>query len=108
MKDDGSVGPHRVLHVFGSDHQGAHRGIEGMCLDSDGNIIACAGSKHAGPGPLVYVISPAGVVLATHRLPGDLPVRCAFGDNDLASLYVTTGEGMLYRAKATGRRGIKR
>jgi sugar lactone lactonase YvrE len=108
VKADGSVGPYKVLQVFGSDHRGAHRGIEGMCLDRDGNIVACAGWQRSGPGPLVYVISPAGVVLETHELPGDLPVRCAFGDADLSSLYVTTGEGKLFRAKATGRRGIKR
>jgi gluconolactonase len=108
VKEDGSVGPCRLLHVFGADHRGVHRGIEGMCLDSDGNIIACAGSKSSGAGPLILVISPAGVVLESHPLPGDLPVRCAFGDADLSSLYVTTGEGVLYRAKAGGRRGKKR
>jgi sugar lactone lactonase YvrE len=108
VKADGTVGPYTVLQAFGSDHRGAHRGIEGMCLDRDGNIVACAGWQRSGPGPLVYVISPAGVVLETHELPGDLPVRCAFGDADLSSLYVTTGEGKLFRAKATGRRGIKR
>ena len=105
---DGSVGPYSVLHVFGGDYRGPHRGIEGMCLDRDGNIVACAGWRRSGPGPLVYVISPQGAVLETHALPGDLPVRCAFGDADLASLYVTTAEGSLYRARATGRRGVKR
>ena len=108
VKDDGSVGPCKVLQVFGSDHQGPHRGIEGLCLDSDGNIVACAGAKGAGAGPMVYVISPQGAVLESHALPGDLPAKCAFGDSDLSSLYVTTGEGALYRAKATGRRGTKR
>lgn len=108
VKADGSVGPCKVLFSFGNDHQGAHRGIEGMCLDSDGNIVACAGAPGAGAGPLVYVISPAGAVLESHALPADLPVKCAFGDADLSSLYVTTAGGMLYRAKGTGRRGVKR
>ena len=108
VKEDGGVGPYRVLQVFGSDHQGPHRGIEGMCLDSDGNIVACAGSKASGSGPMVYVISPTGAVLESHPLPGDLPVKCAFGDGDLSSVYVTTGEGLLYRARSTGRRGVKR
>ena len=105
---DGSVAPYRVLHAFGADHRGAHRGIEGMCLDRDGNIVACAGSQASGAGPLVYVISPQGAVLETHPLPADLPVRCAFGDADLSSLYVTTGGGHLFRAKNTGRRGLVR
>ena len=108
VKADGTVGPFTVLHVFGADHRGLHRGIEGLCLDRDGNIVVCAGAKSAGPGPMVYVISPSGAVLESHALPGDLPVKCAFGDSDLSSLYVTTGEGMLYRAKGTGRRGMKR
>ena len=48
----------RVLHMFGADHRGPHRGIEGMCLDADGNIVACAGWQRSGPGPLIYVFSP--------------------------------------------------
>ena len=31
-----------------------------MTLDSDGNIIATAGSNQSGPGPMIYVFSPAG------------------------------------------------
>lgn len=104
IRADGSAGSCTVLHAFGSDQ----RGIEGMCLDSEGNVVACGGRKKSGPGPLVYVFSPAGAVLETHPLPDDVPMRCAFGDADLGSLYVTTGEGHLYRAKATGRRGFKR
>jgi gluconolactonase len=81
------------------------RGFEGMCLDSDGNIIACAGWRKSGGGPVIHVISPAGTILETHPAPADLPMRCAFGDAGLASLYVTAGDGGLYRAKNTGRRG---
>ena len=69
-----------VLQTFGADHRGVHRGIEGMCLDSDGNIVACAGSAKRGPGPLVYVFAPGGAVLEDAPLPGDVPIRCAFGD----------------------------
>ena len=108
IKDDGSLGTFTTLFTWGEDAHGIHRGIDGMCLDRDGNIVACAGAKGAGAGPMVYVISPQGAVLESHALPGDLPAKCAFGDSDLSSLYVTTGEGALYRAKATGRRGIKR
>jgi len=35
-------------------------------------------------------------------------MRCAFGDADLGSLYVTAADGALYRARGTGRRGLKR
>ena len=106
--DDGTLAPCRVLHSFGSDHRGAHRGIEGMCLDSEGNIIACAGWTKSGPGPLMYVFSPSGAVLETQPLPSELPMRVAFGDTGLASLYLTTGEGNLYRARNIGRRGAAR
>jgi hypothetical protein len=35
-------------------------------------------------------------------------MRCAFGDAALDSLYVTSGDGCVYRAVATGRHGYKR
>jgi gluconolactonase len=98
---DGSVGQARVLHTFGVDHRGPHRGVEGMCLDREGNIVACAGWQRSGPGPLIQVLSPQGVVIASHPFPADLPNRCCFGGAALDTLYVTTGGGALYRAKAT-------
>lgn len=104
VKPDGSVGGVKVL----IDFVVVERGIEGMCLDSDGNIIACAGWKKAGVGPMLYVISPSGTILESHPAPADLPMRVAFGDAGLSSLYLTTGEGQLYRAKNTGRRGLAR
>ena len=104
VRPDGSIGTPRVLHAFGRDGQGAHRGIEGMCLDAEGNVVAVAGWKAAGPGPLVYVFTPEGRILETHSLPGDVPAACAFGGDRLEDLYVTTAQGELYRAR-TDRRG---
>jgi gluconolactonase len=103
---DGGVGRYTVLHSFGADHRGAHRGIEGLCLDSAGNIIACAGSRASGPGPLVYVFTPGGAILESHAVPGDSPMRCAFGEGE--SLYVSTGDGRVWRARNTGRKAAKR
>ena len=100
----GEVGPATALLTFTA----VDRGIEGMCLDSEGNIIACAGWKKGGAGPMLYVISPSGTILESHPAPADMPMRCAFGDAGLASLYVTAGDGGLYRAKNTGRRGLQR
>jgi gluconolactonase len=105
---DGSVGHCEVLHSFGADHRGPQRGIEGMCLDADGHIVACGGWARSGPGPLIYVFSPRGAVIESHPFPADCPNRCCFGGNDLATLYVTTGGGHLYRAKTAGRRGRTR
>jgi gluconolactonase len=108
IEADGSVGHCAVLHTFGADHRGAHRGIEGMCLDADGNIVACGGWNRSGPGPLIYVFSPSGAVIESHPFPADCPNRCCFGGRDLDTLYVTTGCGQLYRAKTAGRRGMTR
>lgn len=104
VKPDGSVGPGKVLMAFAP----AERGIEGMCLDGEGNIVACAGWKKGGLGPMVYVMNASGTVLESHPAPADLPMRCAFGDAGLTSLYLTAGDGGLYRARLIGRRGPKR
>ena len=99
VEDDGSLGSSTVLHDFG-----AHRGIDGMCLDTGGNIVATAGWRQSGPGPLIYVFSPTGQVLETHRVPEDRPTNCAFGEPDRSTLYVTTGGGHLFQAR-TDRQG---
>jgi gluconolactonase len=90
---DGSLGPCTVLHNFYP-----HRGIDGMCLDTDGDIIATAGSLESGPGPMIYVFAPNGRVLETHPVPVDMPTNCTFGDDDLRTLYVTAG-GCLFRVR---------
>ena len=78
-----------------------------MCLDAEGNVVAVCGSGKAGPGPHVIVIAPTGAVLESHPLPFDMPMRCAFGGTDLSDLFVTSGEGTVYRAK-THRKGMRR
>ena len=103
--DDDTLGPPAALHSFPADANGIHRGITGMCLDTDGNIVACGGSSRNGPGPLVYVFSTQGRVLETHPVPADEPANCAFGGPDLRSLFVTTSEGHLFQVADTGRTG---
>lgn len=111
IREDGTLGPYVVLVTFGSDYRGPHRGIEGMTLDSEGNILACAGSPRSGSGPMVYVIAPSGQILESHPVPADQPMNCVFGESDLSTLFVSTGEGQnsghghLYRVRNTGRRG---
>ncbi|MEP4378272.1 MAG: SMP-30/gluconolactonase/LRE family protein [Alphaproteobacteria bacterium] len=105
--EDGTLGNYHVLHTFGADHRGPQRGIEGMCLDADGNIVACGGWSRNGPGALVYVFSPDGAVLESWRVPVDMPNRCAFGGPELDTLYVTTAAGELFAAE-TSRRGFVR
>jgi len=100
VEDGGQLGSFTVLHDFGE-----HRGVDGMCLDADGNIIATAGWELGGPGPSIYVVSPTGEVLERHAVPAKRPTNCTFGDEDLRSLYVTTTEGHLFRTR-TERQGL--
>ena len=104
VKRYGGLGPCRVLMEFAP----AERGIEGMCLESGGNIVACAGWKKGGLGPMIFLVSTTGTVLEAHPAPAEMPMRCAFGDAGLASLYLTASDGGLYRATTTGRHGQKR
>ena len=94
INPDYSLGAFTVIHDFGP-----HRGVDGMVLDTSGNIIATAGFNQSGPGPIIYVFSPEGTILDQHKLPSDRPTNCTFGGDDLNTLYVTTGEGYLYSAK---------
>lgn len=100
VRDDLSLGEARVLHDFGE-----HRGIDGMCLDSEGNVIATAGWELGGPGPSLYVFAPDGEVLERHGVPCKRPTNCCFAEG--GTLYVTTIEGYLLRTE-TDRRGFKR
>ena len=99
IAENGAVGSYRVLHDFGE-----HRGIDGMCLDSEGNIIAATGWELGGPGSSITVFAPSGEVLERHPFPVKRPTNCTFGDADLRTLYVTSIEGYLYRAR-TERQG---
>jgi gluconolactonase len=108
IKDDGTLGLPIVLHTFGADHRGPHRGAAGICTDSDGNVVVAAGSTKSGPGPIIYVFAPTGRVLESHPVPAEAPTNCAFGGDDLATLFVTTKDGGLFQVKNTGRRGAAR
>ncbi len=94
VEDDGSLGSCSVLHDFG-----AHRGIDGMCLDLEGNIVATAGFRQGGPGPMIYIFAPSGQVLESHPTPFDRPTNCTFGGPDLSTLYITTVGGHLLSAQ---------
>lgn len=99
IRDDGSLGTYTTLHTFGADPQALHRGIDGMCFDIDGNIIATAGWEQGGPGPLIYVFSPTGRVLQTHPVPALRPTNCCFGGADMTTLYVTSTQGHFFRVE---------
>ena len=87
-----------TVGVAAGDNGGNYGGAE---LD----VIATAGWEIGGPGPLIYVFAPSGEVVKTHPVPCTRPTNCAFGGDDLTTLYVTTIEGFLFRAPTehTGR-----
>ena len=91
---DGTLGEYDVLHDFG-----AHRGIDGMTLTEEGNIVACAGWEESGPGPSLYVFSPTGETLARHPFPENRPTNCTVGGPDGSTLYVTDLTGSLHSAE---------
>ena len=94
---DGSLGEHRVLHEFA----GA-RGVDGMTRTTEGLIVATAGHRERGPGPMIYVFEPSGRVLSTHPSPADRPTNCTFAEATRSVLYVTFAGGELYRVANTG------
>ena len=98
INDDGSLGAYRTLHSFGRDSSAVHRGIDGMCLDAEGNIVATAGWELGGPGPMIYIFSPTGRVLETHPIACNRPTNVCFGGPGLTTLYVTSTDGHFYRA----------
>ena len=97
--EDDTLGPCEILHDFAP-----HRGIDGMCLDVEGNIVAAAGWEKSGPGGMIYVFDPRGRVLERHPTPCARPTNCSWGGPDLRTLYLTSVCGRLYRIE-TDRKG---
>ncbi|MCC6792670.1 MAG: SMP-30/gluconolactonase/LRE family protein [Thermomicrobiales bacterium] len=101
VQADGSLGRYAVLHDFGD-----HRGIDGMCFDAAGDIVATCGWELGGPGCRIAIFSAGGDLVEEHPVPEGRPTNCAFGGADLSDLYVTTISGHLYRVANTGLRGM--
>jgi gluconolactonase len=89
LKEDGTVGLSKKLYDFGAD-----RGIDGMTVTTDGQIVATAGKdKTAG----VSIFTPEGKKIGFLPTPED-PSNCCFGGKDLNTLYITAGKS-LYRVE---------
>jgi len=97
VNDDGSLGEYDLLHDFGP-----HRGIDGMTLSSEGNIVACTGWELSGPGGMITVFDPRGRIIETHPTPAQRPTNCTFVYEDL---YVSSIEGHCLVARNTGMTG---
>jgi gluconolactonase len=97
LNSDGSVANMRVLFDF---YPG--RGGDGMRIDAEGNLVVAAGlhktrrtSETLDTRPGIHVISPQGKLLAFVETPEDTLTNCAFGGEDLKTLYVTCGKYLL-------------
>lgn len=77
---DGGLRPDGVVYDFSPD-----RGIDGMWLDTDGNIYGAAGQ---GKTTGLFVISPQGELLL-HRPMPEFATNIAFGGEDLRDLFLT-------------------
>ena len=96
--EEGTLGKHDVLFTWGEDARGLHRGIDGMCLDAEGNIVATAGWEVSGPGPMLYVFAPNGRVLETHPVVANRPTNVCFGGSDMTTVFVTSTDGHFFKA----------
>jgi gluconolactonase len=108
LNEDGSVqGDSRKL-VF---DWGTDRGPDGMAIDLDGRLYVAAGFNFPKP-PVetafkykagVYVLSDDGKLQQFIPVPADMITNCAFGDDDLRTLYITAGHKLWsIRTRATG------
>jgi gluconolactonase len=96
LRSDGAVdsASRTLVHDWG-----ATRGPDGIKLDAAGRLFVAAGLNRPNP-PFetqekptagVYVFSPAGELLHTIPIPRDECTNCAFGGDDLKTLFVTAG-----------------
>ena len=100
LNKDGTVdlGSKKLLHDWGTG-----RGPDGLKQDSKGRLYVAAGLNKPNP-PFepaedqkagIYVFTPEGKLLAFQPVPRDECTNCAFGGEDLKTLYITAG-GTLY------------
>ena len=87
VADDGSLTADGILYDFSPD-----RGVDGMCLDTAGNMVAAAG-QDATTG--LFVVSPAGKLIG-HQPIGEFATNVCFGGSDLRDLYLTAGKSVYH------------
>lgn len=88
-------GSQQQLYDWGTD-----RGPDGMAINSQGQLYVTAGLNYAAPPhetagehkAAVYVISGSdGKLLETIPVPMDMVTNCAFGGEQLRTLFITAG-----------------
>ncbi len=78
------------------------RSGDGMRIDAEGNLYVAAGlhktrktSETLDTRPGIHVVNPKGKLVAFVETPEDTITNCAFGGEDLRTLYVTCGTYLL-------------
>jgi gluconolactonase len=100
LRKDGTVDfkSRKLIHDWGTG-----RGPDGLKQDVKGRLYVAAGLNKPNP-PFepakdkkggIYVFSPEGKLLTFLPVPRDEVTNCAFGGDDLKTLYITAG-GTLY------------
>ena len=101
-----SVGPGKVLIDVRSRRSAASRACASTARATSSRAPA---GRRAGVGPdALRDLAVRHDARDRTRRRRTCRCACAFGDAGLASLYLTAGDGGLYRAKNTGRRGLQR
>ena len=100
LQSDGTIIPASQLMIH---DWGRGRGPDGLKQDIEGNLYVAAGTSEskppfepdAGQRGGIYVFHPAGKLIDFVHVPRDEVTNCAFGGEDLRTLYITAG-GTLY------------
>jgi gluconolactonase len=105
LKKDGSVdlASKKLIYDWGTG-----RGPDGVRQDAKGRLYVAAGLNKPNPPAEpakdvkggIYVLSPEGKLLTFLAVPTDEVTNCAFGDDDLQTLYITGG-GTIYSIRTT-------
>lgn len=94
LNTDGGIGPQKLIYDWKKT-----RGPDGIKLDSAGRIFVAAGlnrqnppyETQSQPTAGIYVFSPEGELLEFLPIPRDEVTNCAFGGEDLKTLFITAG-----------------
>jgi len=96
LKADGSIRPRSRKLIF---DWGDARGPDGLKMDQKGRLYVAAGLNRPNP-PFetaerrragLYVLSPRGRLLDFVAIPNDEVTNCAFGGDDLRTVFITAG-----------------
>ena len=105
LKADGTVdvASRKLIHDWKTT-----RGPDGMKLDAAGRLFVAGGLNKPNlphetadpPTAGIYVFSPEGQLLEFVAIPRDETTNCAFGGDDMRTLFVTAG-GTLWSLRST-------